>query len=247
MEIKNLFVKVANYLIHIPNKNRKNGNDYPTPLTKEEYYESFGLCFNNNSKNRGSNKSESETSIAGKAFEFVKETRKFEIENYWKRATYFWAFTASIFAALFIVKDKNINDLEFSTICLGLIVSFAWHLTNIGSKSWQRHWEKHLDLMEDFFIGPLYKTINYNITYSVTKINEIVSFSFIIVWMFLGIDYLVSNTCPVFKTRCGHFDWKTTFILIGTFLAIISMFFGHGRGRFKTQEVKMYRRSFRYD
>jgi len=86
---------------------------------------------------------------------------------YWKRASYFWAFIASAFVGYFaLVSSSNyrlqdrFNHAEvFFVICIGFILSVAWLLTNIGSKSWQRHWEVRVDLLEDNFTGPLYKTV----------------------------------------------------------------------------------------
>jgi hypothetical protein len=41
--------------------------------------------------------------------------------------------------------------------CIGLILSTSWYLVNRGSKYWQENWERHVDLLEDEFAGPLYK------------------------------------------------------------------------------------------
>ena len=105
--------------------------------------------------------------IAEKAFEKAWEIRNFEIEMYWKRATYFWAFIASTFVGYFALinssnysKPDKFNHIEvYFLICIGFILSVAWILTNKGSKSWQRHWEAHVDLLENAFTGPLYKTV----------------------------------------------------------------------------------------
>src|SRR5437588_12673812 len=85
--------------------------------------------------------------------------RNFEIEMYWKRATYFWAFIASTFVGYFALTasdtyrrvDQFHHAEVYFVICVGFILSFAWLLTNIGSKTWQRHWEVHVDLLDDRF------------------------------------------------------------------------------------------------
>lgn len=90
---------------------------------------------------------------AERAFEKAWSTRNFEIEMYWKRATYFWAFIASTFVGYFAlvssenyVKPDRFNHVEvYFLICIGFVLSLAWHLTNIGSKTWQRHWEGVVD------------------------------------------------------------------------------------------------------
>ena len=132
------------------------------------------------------------------AFEKAWEIRNFEIEMYWKRASYFWAFIASAFVGYFaLVSSSNyrlqdrFNHAEvFFVICIGFILSVAWLLTNIGSKSWQRHWEVHVDLLEDNFTGPLYKTVYSKKTFSVSKINEIVSAVIVGVWVLLAVKFL---------------------------------------------------------
>jgi Na+/melibiose symporter-like transporter len=86
---------------------------------------------------------DSETTKAAKALTLALDIRKFEIELYWKRATYFWTFIAAAFAAYAIVysradsKDDPWLLLVFS--CLGFLFSSAWYLVNRGSKFWQNN------------------------------------------------------------------------------------------------------------
>jgi len=127
------------------------------------------------------------------AFAQVADIRKFEIELYWKRSTYFWALIAVAFAGYFAIlaADKIPNKFFLSLVvaCIGIVFTYAWHLANRGSKYWQENWENHLDLLEDKVTGPLYKTrldrpshINKSEKYvtgplpvSVSKINQWVS------------------------------------------------------------------------
>ena len=179
------------------------------------------------------------------AYERAWESKKFEIENYWKRANYFWALQVAAFAGYFTVtgSEKIDNDCEvlYYLICIGFITSFAWVFINIGSKSWQRHWEKHVDLLEDRITGPLYKTVMTTKTFSVSKINDIVSRFFVCVWLTMGGVFLEANTCFGF-TDCGDVLWP---IFISTGIVAyfsIAMYLGHGRGRFGAREVPIYRR-----
>ena len=78
-----------------------------------------------------------------KALTAALDTRKFEIELYWKRATYFWAFIAVTFAAYGLVQRLDTDDKTFMSFflsCLGFILSFGWVLANRGSKQWQENW-----------------------------------------------------------------------------------------------------------
>ena len=140
-----------------------------------------------------------------KTLEQALEVRKFEIELYWKRTTYFWAFIASSFAGYFVaMKSSEFKEMTIIVAIIGLLFSIGWYLANRGSKYWQRNWEAHVDLLENNQIGPLFKTILNpkpikfkNITgeypLSVSKINQILSFSIILIWiyiLFYSIDYV---------------------------------------------------------
>ena len=192
------------------------------------------------------------TDKAKLAFEKAWATRNFEIELYWKRASYFWAFIASTLVGYFALtnsdayrKPDRLNHVEaYFVICIGLVLATAWLLINIGSKAWQRHWEVHVDLLEDQVIGPLYKTVHPEKTFSVSKINEIVSFSFVVVWCLLGTKYFIDNELVNFTSY--RVNWLVVLSTIGTALAIVSILFGHGRGRFSYRPAQMHRRSTSY-
>jgi hypothetical protein len=97
-----------------------------------------------------------------KALEHALDIRKFEIELYWKRATYFWTFIGATFAGYVAVQASgaiNKQDLSVILSCLGFVFSIAWLCVNRGSKQWQENWENHVDSLEDDVIGPLYKVV----------------------------------------------------------------------------------------
>jgi hypothetical protein len=85
------------------------------------------------------------------------DIRQFEIELYWKRATYFWAFQLIAFTTLgLLFKDGNIGGLGKLSLGrllipapIGVITALAGYLTARGSKFWQENWEAHVDLLED--------------------------------------------------------------------------------------------------
>ncbi len=109
-----------------------------------------------------------ESNSERKRFQALKEAqeiRKFEINLYWKRTGFFWAFITVIYTALFHVLCKYIEcsytyDLFIPAISalsgLGFFFSIAWHMVNKGSKFWQKNWETHVSLLERSEIGPLY-------------------------------------------------------------------------------------------
>lgn len=151
-------------------------------ITKTEYYEPFFTRVTGNVK-------------VHNALERAWKNRDFEIDKYWSRATYFWAFIASTFAAYLAIFSSKLDGntkflLSFIIIIVGLFLSIAWNLVTIGSKKWQENWEKHIDLLEDSYTGPLYKTVLNKETYSVSGINQIVSKFIISLWVFLLIFHI---------------------------------------------------------
>jgi hypothetical protein len=173
-------------------------------MTSEEYKKAFGL-------------SESYAKDPKKALEFALDIRKFEIELYWKRATYFWAFIAialagfgSVLAAKGIPCDEK-GEALLTASCLGLVFSVAWYFVNRASKLWQENWEKHVDLLEDEVIGPLYKTVMNDddirfwrlwgpFPFSVSKLNQILS-------MFVVLLFLLLVASALWKCIC--IGWST--------------------------------------
>ncbi len=184
------------------------------------------------------------------AFERAWATRNFEIELYWKRATYFWAFLIPVFAAVFTLfnsenyrtPDPLTHHIEvYIIICIGFILSCAWGFVNKGSKSWQRHWEIHVDLLEDQFTGPLYKTVNPTATFSVSKINEIISWFFAFIWVLLGFKYFIDQELSLFQWS-QPIEWLVLLTSVAVCLVLLSMTLGYGRGYFSHREFTMHRR-----
>ena len=164
---------------------------------RKKYFETMG--FTEEEKN-----DTSEDSKLSKALEVALDIRKFEIELYWKRATYFWVFIALAFtgyALIYLNKNEFLNDLDFMTIRTlvsgyGMIFSFSWYIVNRGSKFWHNNWERHVDFLENDLIGNLYKTViskdnlsKYNpfseYAFSVSKVNLLLSFSIFFLWIFV--------------------------------------------------------------
>lgn len=171
-----------------------------TAVTAEQKYkDSFGL---------GSNTDKDKIE---RALQHALDIRKFEISLYWQRGTYFWTLIAVTFAGYFaVLSAEHMNNKEFNAYiigCVGLIFSLAWFLTNRGSKYWQENWENHVDMLEDLITGPLYKTVLHRpkstslmaraiegpAPYSVSQINQWVSFFTIAIWIFL-----IFNVLPPF-------------------------------------------------
>lgn len=151
---------------------------------------------------------EYEKAFEGKEAEALRQAldiRKFEIELYWKRATYFWTFIGATLAGFLAAQAssaQNKQDLAVILSCLGTVFSFAWVCVNRGSKYWQENWEKHVDVLEDKVTGPLYKIVMSRnemtkfsekalhlvtgpSSISVSKVNQLISLYVFVLWLFL--------------------------------------------------------------
>lgn len=137
-----------------------------------------------------------------KLCEIALATRNFEIELYWKRTTYYWAFCAAIIAAFALVYTKSDASLATFTILAvlatcGTIFSLGWYLANRGSKYWQENWEDHIGILINEHYGPIFKILKYpnqikiwglgGYPFSVSKINQITSGTMTFVWIVLFI------------------------------------------------------------
>lgn len=137
---------------------------------------------------------EEKKSVIREAYKVALDTRKFEIDLYWKRATYFWGFLVAIFAAYFLVYTRvgSKSILLILLSLLGILTSTGWYFVNRGSKVWQENWEKHIAFLEDDINGPLFKTIIVpNLKFSnlvegypnsVSKVNMLLSLSIVCFW-----------------------------------------------------------------
>ena len=67
------------------------------------------------------------------------DTRKFEIDLFWKRALFFWGFITVVGGAYISGKIPAAN-LFFVSI-IGFLFSLIFSLSTRGSKYWQEHWE----------------------------------------------------------------------------------------------------------
>jgi hypothetical protein len=117
------------------------------------------------------------------ALDRAHELRKFEIENYWKRSSYFWVFQFAAFTlsgfVLNILKASNGGldaaglDLLLIPAVLGAATALVGLRTARGSKFWQENWEAHVDALEPLVEGRLTQVIvGKSRRASVSRINE---------------------------------------------------------------------------
>lgn len=186
---------------------------------------------------------------ASRALEYALDIRKFEISLYWTRATYFWAFIAASFAA-YALTYKTATDhepwLSLVFSALGLVFSWAWYLVNRGSKFWQNNWERHVDLLEDMTLGPLYKVVAENpgnnfltdaAQFSVTKVNQILSLFVATFWAVL----FIKSIGPVSFSR--NPDWFKSAIVVLTTVSLYALW-RMGRSSLGHMTTKLHERTF---
>ncbi|MCL2845900.1 MAG: hypothetical protein FWE23_10730 [Chitinivibrionia bacterium] len=212
-------------------------------MTKETFCEYFHIEW--------SNLDPKDREIKAKnAFDVANENRKFEIEHYWKRASYYWVIQISIYTGYFyyianngketqyiaiientaIIRSATENvavnpTIESATILgitiLGFLSALAWHLSNQGSKKWQESWENHVYYLEDIITTPLSKYTSHNKNFSVSKINDIVSASFVLAWLLTGIKTVYTYFAITYNNFtvwlfCGYILCYTLLMLIIT-------------------------------
>jgi len=167
------------------------------------------------------------------------EIRQFEIDLYWKRATYFWALQAAAFAAFALLwhdpKD-NTRLLAVAFAGIGLVTGCAGWLSARGSKFWQENWEKHIDALEGPFEGHLHKTIWIGpdgVQFSVSRLNERLNLILFLFWVFL----FAVSAYLVLDIPCQPSKWIIIVIgLIAITAAAGSLFFTRSRLRGKIFE-----------
>lgn len=175
---------------------------------------------------------------ATKALDVALDIRKFEIDLYWKRAAYFWAFTGAAFAgflAVFTGRESEFRSPALLLVAsLGMVFSVAWYFVNRASKFWQAYWEGHVDLLEDEVMGPLYKTgfvppttlldLHAAYPFSVTRINQLLSLYFVVV--FAG---LVVHTLLTYEPLGNHANAVFPVTCTGAALFAVWALFHYGR------------------
>lgn len=122
------------------------------------------------------------------------QLRTFEIEHYWKRATYFWGFQIAIFAAFGLIwRDTGHDPWSPITVALaglGILTAVANSLSAAGSKFWQENWENHIDMLSNHTEGRLHRIVwlqNGKKGFSVSRINQQLGFYCIGFWILIFI------------------------------------------------------------
>lgn len=134
--------------------------------------------------------SEKEKEQIKRALEIALDTRKFEIDLYWKRTAYFVLFISAVFIGYYkIIQTKDsiigIYQKEWLLLllaALGFLLSLLWYIANRGSKFWQENWEAHIEQLSMYSGVPIFGIINrrehsirnlmQEYPFSVSKVNQ---------------------------------------------------------------------------
>ena len=165
------------------------------------------------------------------AFQIALETRKFEIELYWKRTGYFVLFIGAVFVGYYkVLQIDGLSDSEKEWLLLllsslGFLLSLLWYMANRGSKFWQENWEAHIEMLSTHLGIPIFGIIKHSISskldlmkeypFSVSKVNQMVSLIITFSWLlillkdlgvFLNFDNNSSVVWDIAKLLVGILD-----------------------------------------
>lgn len=154
------------------------------------------------------------------AFQIALETRKFEIELYWKRTGYFVLFIGAVFAGYYKVLQidgPSGSEKEWLLLLLsslGFLLSLLWYMANRGSKFWQENWEAHIEMLSTHLGIPIFGIIKHSTSskldlmkeypFSVSKVNQMVSLIVTASWFLLfafNLECLISKSDWTIFTR----------------------------------------------
>jgi len=160
------------------------------------------------------------------ALDRAHDLRKFEIENYWKRATYFWSFQVIAFVVLgFILKDGNLPaSIQILQIpaAIGATSGFVGYLSAKGSKFWQENWESHVDMLEQEIEGRLTQSIwsDGKRSHSVSRLNQ----AFILTLTLSWIAVMAFASCDKIPSIVVQLSPWCVFVALLVILAVIGWY-----------------------
>lgn len=215
-------------------------------ISKQEYIKCYHSAETPTAEKEAPNKDQ-----INKALEIALDTRKFEIELYWKRTAYFVLFIGAIFVGYYnVFSNSKSHWASLFIAALGFLLSLLWYMANRGSKFWQENWEAHIEELSTYLGTPIFGIIKSrkdpmrkvmgHYPFSVSKVNQMVSLIITISWFLTFIkDSLIfnENDKQIIKkviANCSFLDAIFIFlqdnilgrIIIGFIFLIIIIFLG---------------------
>lgn len=136
------------------------------------------------------------------AYDKSHATKNFEIELYWKRATYSWTLIAALITLCgllintYLNKSQGNEKIIFIILAIsfaGLFITILCNLILQSGEYWKKNWEIHTVLLEPLFSGRLYAThvISANNRLSIAKLNGLLYMMVIACWLLI-IEFIFS-------------------------------------------------------
>lgn len=173
------------------------------------------------------------------AFKIALDTRKFEIELYWKRTGYFVLFIGAVFVGYYTIintaKESISKDQKewplLLLAALGFLLSLLWYMANRGSKFWQENWEAHIKELSTHLGVPIFgiikrrehsiRNLMQEYPFSVSKVNQMVSLIITFTWLLIlckemGVFKLLENIpfSDWYKVLAGGIVIMLSFLII---------------------------------
>ncbi len=168
------------------------------------------------------------------------DLRKFEIENFWKRALFFWGALAIVLLAY----SKNELGLEYQPIIafIGFLYNIIFSLSLRGSKYWQEHWEvmateyenkNNFSLVNEANYKPDFKSFfTHPYRFSVSKLTMLLSDITALMWFMLWVKDIISF---VFNDQLNVNDFSCAYVILFHIIiaSYVILFFLYGKVRHK--------------
>lgn len=173
------------------------------------------------------------------AFKIALDTRKFEIELYWKRTGYFVLFIGAVFVGYYNIintAEEGISKYQKEWLllllpALGFLLSLLWYMANRGSKFWQENWEAHIKELSTHLGVPIFgiikrrehsiRNLMQEYPFSVSKVNQMVSLIITFTWLLMlckeiGVSKLLENIpfSDWYKVLAGGIVIMLSFLII---------------------------------
>ncbi len=174
-------------------------------------------------------------------YDKILDLRKFEIENFWKRALFFWGALAIVLLAY----SKSELGLKYQPIIafIGFLYNIIFSLSLRGSKYWQEHWEvmateyenkNNFSLVNEANYEPDFKSFfTHPYRFSVSKLTMFLSDITALMWFMLWVKDIISF---VFKDQLMKNDFSFAYVSVFHIVIVwyVFLFFLYGKVRYKT-------------
>lgn len=138
----------------------------------QEYIDQNRIYFNKILGSRLNGKSRvtlSDITILKEAYDKAHLIRNFEIELFWKRASYCFTIIAALITLCGVLASTyfkpNISERDHNLLLLiafisflGVVFTIMSHLMTVSGEYWKRNWELHISMLEPLFSGRIYST-----------------------------------------------------------------------------------------